>query len=399
MKKYDTINSKISVQNRCIMFKEFVMENNPTAFCHASTIVKLRTGGFMCCWFGGTHEGNADVAIYGSRNTGAGWTVPEKLADGVEANWNPVLFYRGDGVLQLFYKEGQKIAIVGPTGAGKTTILRLLLGIVKWLLFILFTIVLLFLYYKPGRYSIRFGNVYYQFLSEGAGFARYKLDADAKTFKIYMDNPTYGTDKNSAYHFEHKINGSHGPSFILLKGNYQKDKNHVYYRDRIVPHADPKTFIGPLIEDENSSTPRSYAEDRYDFYHEGLPIHVYDKETYFKENEGRLNAEMYVLKAMINDKPDLLSAITRKICETCSPREDLYTSISDYTTNEDYRSRIALKNEDGTPKLDKNGEQIYRKTAETKRYHYSTEMTNSSEIARWRSYVEEKTKKYFENLY
>lgn len=159
-------------------------------------------------------------------------------------------------------------------------ILRLLLGIVKWLLFILFTIVLLFLYYKPGRYSIRFGNVYYQFLSEGAGFARYKLDADAKTFKIYMDNPTYGTDKNSAYHFEHKINGSHGPSFILLKGNYQKDKNHVYYRDRIVPHADPKTFIGPLIEDENSSTPRSYAEDRYDFYHEGLPIHVYDKETF-----------------------------------------------------------------------------------------------------------------------
>lgn len=92
------------------MFKEFVMENNPTAFCHASTIIKLRTGEYMCCWFGGTHEGNPDVAIYSSRKTDLGWTAPQKLADGVEANWNPVLFYREDGTLQLFYKEGQKIA-------------------------------------------------------------------------------------------------------------------------------------------------------------------------------------------------------------------------------------------------------------------------------------------------
>ena len=79
------------------MFKEFVMENNPTAFCHASTIIKLRTGEYMCCWFGGTHEGNPDVAIFSSRKTDLGWTAPQKLADGVEANWNPVLFYREDG--------------------------------------------------------------------------------------------------------------------------------------------------------------------------------------------------------------------------------------------------------------------------------------------------------------
>lgn len=91
--------------------KELVMDKLPTAFCHASTLVKLRDGGLMCCWFGGSHEGEADVAIYGARRGAAGsWSAPCKLADGVEANWNPVLFYRADGVRLLFYKEGQQIA-------------------------------------------------------------------------------------------------------------------------------------------------------------------------------------------------------------------------------------------------------------------------------------------------
>lgn len=92
------------------MIKEFVMASLPTAFCHASTIVKLRCGGYMCCWFGGTHEGDANVAVYGSRKLADTWSDPVKLADGVEANWNPVLFYRQDGTLQLFYKQGQKIS-------------------------------------------------------------------------------------------------------------------------------------------------------------------------------------------------------------------------------------------------------------------------------------------------
>ena len=91
--------------------KELVMDALPTAFCHASTLVKLRDGGLMCCWFGGSHEGEADVAIFGARRGAEGsWSAPCTLADGVEANWNPVLFYRADGVLLLFYKEGQQIA-------------------------------------------------------------------------------------------------------------------------------------------------------------------------------------------------------------------------------------------------------------------------------------------------
>ena len=114
------------------LHKELIMAKLPTAFCHASTIVKLRNGGLMCCWFGGSHEGEADVAIYASRKmnisqrvaanvsangvgcealeAGMGWSAPVKLANGADANWNPVLFFREDGTLLLFYKEGQRIA-------------------------------------------------------------------------------------------------------------------------------------------------------------------------------------------------------------------------------------------------------------------------------------------------
>mgnify|MGYP003272813103 FL=1 len=92
------------------MRKELIMAQLPTDFCHASTIAALPDGQLLCCWFGGSHEGEPDVAIYASRHSEAGWSSPVKLADGAAANWNPVLFGRRDGTLQLFYKQGKKIA-------------------------------------------------------------------------------------------------------------------------------------------------------------------------------------------------------------------------------------------------------------------------------------------------
>lgn len=92
------------------MRKELIMAQLPTDFCHASTIAALPDGQLLCCWFGGSHEGEPDVAIYASRRGDKGWSSPVKLADGAAANWNPVLFGRQDGTLQLFYKQGQKIA-------------------------------------------------------------------------------------------------------------------------------------------------------------------------------------------------------------------------------------------------------------------------------------------------
>lgn len=93
------------------MKKELVIQELPTAFCHASTLLALDNDEVLCCWFGGTHEGNADVAIFMSRRGVDGlWSRPEKLSDGAEANWNPVLHRSADGRLLLFYKEGQRIA-------------------------------------------------------------------------------------------------------------------------------------------------------------------------------------------------------------------------------------------------------------------------------------------------
>ena len=94
-----------------LMKKELIINHLEQNFCHASTLVKLKNGGLMCCWFSGSHEGEADVAIYGARRVDdTGWSAPVKLADGAAANWNPVLFYREDGTLLLFYKQGQQIA-------------------------------------------------------------------------------------------------------------------------------------------------------------------------------------------------------------------------------------------------------------------------------------------------
>lgn len=86
------------------------MQKLPTAFCHASTVVALPDNELLCCWFGGTHEGEADVAIYASRRTSAGWSAPQVLAAGAEANWNPVLFQAAADRLLLFYKQGNAIA-------------------------------------------------------------------------------------------------------------------------------------------------------------------------------------------------------------------------------------------------------------------------------------------------
>ncbi len=87
---------------------EFIFESAPFASCHASTVVELRNGDLMSAWFGGSAEGNPDVAIWAARRTGGHWTAPVELArePGVAA-YNPVLFYTNDGRLWMYYKFGQ----------------------------------------------------------------------------------------------------------------------------------------------------------------------------------------------------------------------------------------------------------------------------------------------------
>lgn len=87
--------------------KECIFTSAPFASCHASTLVELRTGGFLAAWFGGAREGAPDVGIWASRRAGSHWSAPFELVRELGVpTWNPVLFYTRDGRLWLYYKFG-----------------------------------------------------------------------------------------------------------------------------------------------------------------------------------------------------------------------------------------------------------------------------------------------------
>lgn len=94
-----------------VVSSEFVNPHPPTAQCHASTLVETRHG-LLAAWFGGSHEGAADVAIWVARKRDGHWSRAVKVADGAQADgrryptWNPVLFQPRHGPLMLFYKVG-----------------------------------------------------------------------------------------------------------------------------------------------------------------------------------------------------------------------------------------------------------------------------------------------------
>lgn len=126
--------------------------------------------------------------------------------------------------------------------------------------------------------------------------------------------------------------------------------------------------------------------------------YTYDKESYFEENKDRLSLEMYVLKAMINDKQDLLFTITKKICEACSPRENSFQKTSDYTLSEEYKTKVYSRDEEGNVKLDSNGNPIII-GGERKKYFYSLKKANAKLMADWGAAVSAKTKAHMASLY
>lgn len=95
-----------------VLLREFIGAASTTAQCHASTLVETRDGALLAAWFGGDHEGAADVGIWTARRGQAGWSTPQRVADGRQPDgaslpaWNPVLFQSSTGPLQLFYKVG-----------------------------------------------------------------------------------------------------------------------------------------------------------------------------------------------------------------------------------------------------------------------------------------------------
>jgi len=97
---------------QCIVKSGFIYQAEDVNFpaCHASTVIHT-PGGLVAAWFGGTAEGNPDVCIWTSINTGGGWSKPVETANGIQHKgkrypcWNPVLYREADTLL-LFYKAG-----------------------------------------------------------------------------------------------------------------------------------------------------------------------------------------------------------------------------------------------------------------------------------------------------
>lgn len=93
-----------------LLQREYVFTTAPFAQCHAATLAETPTG-LVAAWFGGSHEGAADVGIWCARRDGDSWSPPVEVATGRAADgaplpcWNPVLFAGDDGLL-LFYKVG-----------------------------------------------------------------------------------------------------------------------------------------------------------------------------------------------------------------------------------------------------------------------------------------------------
>ena len=97
-----------------LILSEFLFQNGPSESCHASTIAETRAG-LVVAWYGGTWEGNPDVAIWTSLERGRKWGTPVRVADGLQPDgktrypcWNPVLHQSTEGPLLLFYKVGPR---------------------------------------------------------------------------------------------------------------------------------------------------------------------------------------------------------------------------------------------------------------------------------------------------
>ncbi len=104
---------KLNAQLKVISTEFLFEEGKFFEQCHASTLEELEDGVLLASWFGGTHEGNKDVLIWGSRLIDGKWTDPVVWGSGqVEGDkqypcWNPVLFRPSNtDTVFLYYKVG-----------------------------------------------------------------------------------------------------------------------------------------------------------------------------------------------------------------------------------------------------------------------------------------------------
>ena len=147
---------------------------------------------------------------------------------------------------------------------------------------------------------------------------------------------------------------------------------------------------------------------------------IYDKESYFSAHGSQLSGDMYVLKAMISEKDNLIPMIQKQINEVCSSFDGFYEKSSDYHTVVDYKNSVLKFDENGNvikktlTVNDGNGDVVdvldafgnpwevpvtERVNGKSKKYNFNIEKANAKLVNDWGTAVSQKTKKYMKELY
>ena len=148
-----------------------------------------------------------------------------------------------------------------------------------------------------------------------------------------------------------------------------------------------------------------YVRDKVDLTNKNVRIvnkdgnvFTYEKESFFKTNEGRLSIELETLKGMILDKQDILYQVQKMICETCGAADFASRKTANLTMSDVYRNIEFVRDEDGNIQLGKDGKPKTRQNGSIK-YSYSLAAINRKNTSSWGKIVAEKTKEYQKTLY
>ncbi len=163
-------------------------------------------------------------------------------------------------------------------------------------------------FYLCGNFYTDGKNVYTHAVIEYRMVEKVVKDADPYSFKPLKDN--YYIDKNFAYHFYQKIEGSHGPTFKVLPGTdgvYCLDKNYLYYSGNLLKDVDVKNY--KLIKN-------AFVISGHHVFIYGEKADFLDGETfevlssyYFKDKKGIYGLNVYPLdKELVKDSLEIKEA-------------------------------------------------------------------------------------------
>lgn len=214
-----------------------------------------------------------------------------------------------------------------------------------------------------------------------------------RNFKInnYIEDSLRTTD------FKEALDG-----IVYMLDSDLKSKSRIYMHYNYLPSDEASEFNEELLEPwactfkiaifdnkkevisriwDGYAYPKSIRE-KVDFTNKFVKVtnkqgktYIFEKESFFAERGEMLTHELYVLKQMLTEQEDMLLAITRRICETCSPKEGVYQGKKDYTFAETY----------ATPNV----------KGSSRRYPFSIKHMNQKYVKSWEKKVAKKTEEYF----